>query len=184
MGDRARGRGSRLGLAHGSGRHIVRCPRGVGVHDPSPWIFQDELLYSELAKSFAATGHFAVREVPVPAPAVSGSSIPSSSRLPGALFQNVTDGVCGGQGHQLACACRSLPIPVYLLARRLAGKHWLRRRGGAHARTSGDGLHERDHDRERLLPVFLFWVLAVVLALERPTICASSRRLGSASSPT
>ena len=32
--------------------------------NPSPWIFQDEVLYSEMAKSFAATGHFAICGLP------------------------------------------------------------------------------------------------------------------------
>src|SRR5439155_25628212 len=36
----------------------------LALRDPSPWIFQDELLFSELAKSFGATGHFALRETP------------------------------------------------------------------------------------------------------------------------
>src|SRR5438067_12756970 len=30
----------------------------------APWIMIDEIVYSELAKSFAATGHFTVRDVP------------------------------------------------------------------------------------------------------------------------
>src|SRR5919204_4114274 len=30
----------------------------------APWIFVDELIYSELAKSFAASGSFAIRGVP------------------------------------------------------------------------------------------------------------------------
>ena len=33
----------------------------------APWIMVDELIYSELAKSFAAHGHFLVRGVPTPA---------------------------------------------------------------------------------------------------------------------
>ena len=31
---------------------------------PGPWIYDDELIYAALAKSFAATGHFAVRDSP------------------------------------------------------------------------------------------------------------------------
>ena len=30
---------------------------------PAPWLFIDEFMYSELGKSFAATGHFAIRDV-------------------------------------------------------------------------------------------------------------------------
>ena len=32
----------------------------------APWIMVDELIYSELAKSFAAHGHFLIRGVPSP----------------------------------------------------------------------------------------------------------------------
>ena len=31
---------------------------------PAPWIMVDELIYSELAKSFAADGRFLIRDVP------------------------------------------------------------------------------------------------------------------------
>src|SRR6478752_2416969 len=35
----------------------------LGRHVIAPWIMVDELIYSELAKSFAATGHFQIRGV-------------------------------------------------------------------------------------------------------------------------
>src|SRR5207302_10686078 len=41
---------------------IVRW--GFGRRMVAPWIMVDELVYSELAKSFAATGHFLVRDHP------------------------------------------------------------------------------------------------------------------------
>ena len=37
---------------------------GFARHMAGPWIMIDEIVYSELAKSFAATGSFAVRDVP------------------------------------------------------------------------------------------------------------------------
>jgi hypothetical protein len=37
---------------------------GFARRNVAPWIMIDEIVYSELAKSFAATGHFAVRGVP------------------------------------------------------------------------------------------------------------------------
>ena len=36
----------------------------VGRANAAPWIMIDEIVYSELAKSFAAHGHFLVRGVP------------------------------------------------------------------------------------------------------------------------
>src|SRR4051794_14772430 len=35
----------------------------VAMWMPAPWIFADELRYSEFAKSFAANGHFSMRGV-------------------------------------------------------------------------------------------------------------------------
>src|SRR5439155_18149667 len=36
---------------------------GLSRRVVAPWIMVDELIYSELAKSFAATGHFLIRDV-------------------------------------------------------------------------------------------------------------------------
>ncbi|MBA3330838.1 MAG: hypothetical protein H0T39_08220, partial [Actinobacteria bacterium] len=38
---------------------------GLGRRAVAPWIFVDELIYSELAKSFAEGGSFAIRDEPV-----------------------------------------------------------------------------------------------------------------------
>ena len=47
---------------------------GFARHMVGPWIMIDEIVYSELAKSFASSGHFAVREA---RPRGTGSSTPS-----------------------------------------------------------------------------------------------------------
>src|SRR5438093_6949692 len=39
-----------VGVRYGFGRRMI-----------APWIMVDEIIYSELAKSFAATGHFLIR---------------------------------------------------------------------------------------------------------------------------
>src|SRR5437764_13386027 len=61
----------------------------LAFRNPAPWIFQDELLYSELAKSFAATGHFAVRESPAPTLGGFGVVYPALISPAWALFQKV-----------------------------------------------------------------------------------------------
>ena len=35
----------------------------IARRHPAPWIYDDELIYAALAKNFAATGHFAVRDI-------------------------------------------------------------------------------------------------------------------------
>src|SRR5881392_3684640 len=88
----------------------------IAAEHPAPFIFTDELLYGELAKSFAASGHFALREVagtagfgvvyPIllsPAYAIFGD-VPSAytlMKLINAVLMSLT------------------AIPAYLLARRL-----------------------------------------------------------------
>src|SRR4051794_39201881 len=36
----------------------------LSLRVPGPWIFQDEMVYADLARSLARTGHFAIRDVP------------------------------------------------------------------------------------------------------------------------
>ena len=45
-----------------AGSAVFRALLARGM--PGPFIFVDELIYSELAKSFASGGHFLVRDVP------------------------------------------------------------------------------------------------------------------------
>ena len=58
---------------------------------PAPWLFADELKYSELAKSFAATGHFAIRDTPESG---LGPVYPVLIAPAYALFDNVPHATC------------------------------------------------------------------------------------------
>ncbi len=141
----------------------------LAVRDPSPWIFQDELLYSELAKSFAATGHFAVREVPVPGAGGFGVVYPVLIAPAWKLFQNVPT------AYEAAKIINSLvmslgAIPVYLLARRMVSKAWALAAAVLALTLPGMVYTSVIMTENAFYPVFLFWVLAVVQALERPTV--------------
>ena len=121
----------------------------LGLRDPSPWIFQDELLYSELAKSFAATGHFAVRETP----GVGGFGFvyPALISPAWAPFRQGAGRVRRSQGDQRGPDV-TLGHPG-LSDRPPGGRHRTGAcRDGARAGAAGDDLHEHDHDGERLLP--------------------------------
>ena len=149
----------------------------LALHDPSPWIFQDELLYSELAKSFAATGHFAVREVPVPGGGGFGLVYPTIVAPAWALFHRIPTAYAAAKViNSLAMSLAA--IPVYLLARRLTRK-WLALAASALALALPGMVYTGVIMTENAFyPVFLFWMLALVLALERPTLLRQLAAVG------
>ena len=145
----------------------------LALRDPSPWIFQDELLYSELAKSFAATGHFAIREI---VGAAASGRLPalispawalftSSRRIRGSEGDQRAGDVAGG-GPASTCSRAGSSRPRSALLAVVAAR-W---RCPAMVYT-GTIMTEN-----AFFPVFLFWVLALVRALERPTRCAAAYR--------
>ena len=139
----------------------------LASRDPSPWIYSDELLYSDLAKSFAATGHFAIRD----SPGTGGFGIvyPIVISPAWALFKNVT---LAYQGAKLinSFVMSLSAIPAYLLARRLAGTASAVCAAVLTLALPAMIYTSTIMTENAFLPVFLFWVLALVAALERPTI--------------
>jgi hypothetical protein len=134
---------------------------------PAPFIFTDELLYGELAKSFAATGHFALREVPgtagfgivypiliSPAYAIFGA-VPHAYtliKLINAVLMSLT------------------AVPTYLLARRLVDR-WLALVAVVLTLALPSLLYAGNVMTENaFFPAFTFWCWATVTALERPTV--------------
>ena len=51
-------------LGRAAARSRSACASGWPAGSPTPWIMVDELIYSEMAKSFASSGHFLVRDAP------------------------------------------------------------------------------------------------------------------------
>ena len=147
----------------------------LGLRDPSPWIFQDELLYSELAKSFGATGHFAVRETA--GAGGFGFVYPALISPAWALFDRVPTAYAAAK--VINSVLMSLAaVPVYLLARRLVGKA-LALGAAVLALALPAMIYTSSILTENVFyPVFLFWVLAVVLALDRPTILRQLAAVG------
>lgn len=141
--------------------------RGMfALRDPSPWIFPDELFYSDLAKSFAATGHFALRENP--GTGGFGVVYPTLIAPAWALFTRVP------AAYEAAKLINALvmslaAVPVYVLARRLAPTALALGAAALTLALPGMIYTGTIMTENAFFPVFLFWVLAVVLALERPT---------------
>jgi hypothetical protein len=138
----------------------------LALRDPSPWIFPDEIFYSELAKSLAHTGHFALRDIP----GTGGFGVFYSTLISPAwaLFESLP------RAYQAAKVINALlmslsAVPVYLLARRLAPTPLALAASGLALALPGMVYTGTLMTENAFFPVFLFWVLALVLALERPT---------------
>jgi hypothetical protein len=150
-----------LVVASTVGRFLVA--RGV----EAPFIFQDELLYSELAKSLGTSGHFALRGVP----GLAGLSpvYPILISPAYALFTHVPDAYSAAK--LLNAFYVSLAaVPAYLVARRLVAP--------VHALFAAvlvlavpDLLLVGTLMTENAFyPIFLLWFVVLVRMLERPTI--------------
>jgi len=132
----------------------------------APWIMVDELVYSELAKSFAATGHFMVRDVP------SGSYgfvYPVLISPAYRLFGDVTT------VYTAIKAINSLlisltAVPVYLLARRVLAPGLSLVAAGLALAIPSTVYAGTVMTENAFYPVFMCAALALVLVLERPTL--------------
>jgi hypothetical protein len=131
----------------------------------APWIMVDELIYSELAKSFAGSGHFLVREH---ATAAYGIVYPLLIAPAWAIFNAVPDAYAAAKAIN-AFVMSLAAIPAYFLARRMLSMPLAL---GAAALTvavpsmiyTGTLMTEN-----AFYPIFILVVLALVAWLERPT---------------
>ena len=135
-------------------------------NSPAPWIFADELIYAELAKSLASGGELLVRDTPT---AGYGVLYPLLISPAWALFDSVPDAYAAAKAIN-AVLISLAAVPAYALARRLVGQ------GAALAAAvlavalpslaySGTIMTEN-----AFYPLFLVVVLSLVLVLERPTV--------------
>ncbi len=137
----------------------------LALDDPAPWIFQDELLYSELAKSFAATGTFAVRDVP----GAQGFGVVYSILISPAywLYQNVTDAYEAIKAIN-AVLMSLAAVPTYLLARRVLGRGLALVAAALAVAVPSMVYTSTVMTEVAFYPITLTFVLATVLVLERP----------------
>jgi glycosyltransferase involved in cell wall biosynthesis len=131
----------------------------------APWIMVDELTYSELAKSFAATGHFLIRDehhgsYGVIYPVLTAPAYRLFASIPDAYAAAKTIG---------AVAMSLAAVPAYFLARRVLRPRYAL---AAAALTLAVPvmLYTGTLMSETVFyPIFLAVALVLVLALERPT---------------
>lgn len=132
---------------------------------PAPWIFVDELIYSELAKSLAG-GNLLVRDVPV-----SGYGVvyPLLISPAWALFDRVPDAYAAAKAINTVLISLAA-VPAYLLARRLVGQA-LSLLAAVLAVALPSLVYSGTIMTENAFyPLFLVVVLSLVLVLERPTV--------------
>jgi glycosyltransferase involved in cell wall biosynthesis len=131
----------------------------------SPWIMADELIYSDMARSFAETGRFAIRGVG----ANYGFVYPLLISPAYALFGSVADAYDAARVVNALVIC-SVVLPVYLLARRV-----VRTRAAFAAAAFAVAVPPTIYagtlmTENAFYPIFAWVAYALVLALERPTL--------------
>src|SRR4029079_2507078 len=133
---------------------------------PGPYIFVDELIYSELAKSLVETGPFAIRGVPV-----HGYSILYPALIAPAywLFAALPNAYAAAKATN-ALAMPLAAVPAWLLARRVAGR-LLALLAAVIAVAVPSMAYTATIVPENLFyPVALLFAWALVLVLERPSL--------------
>jgi 4-amino-4-deoxy-L-arabinose transferase-like glycosyltransferase len=137
------------------------------VHEmPGPYIFVDELIYSELARSLGRTGTFAIRDVPV-----HGYSILYPALLAPAyrVFHSLPTAYAAAKATNTV-AMSLAAVPAWLLARRVTGR-WLALLAAAIAVAIPSMAYTATIVTENLFyPVALLFAWSLVLVLERPSL--------------
>jgi hypothetical protein len=138
-----------------------------GVQTAAPWIFPDELIYSELGKSFAATGHFAVRGEPF--------SILSFGPLYPIVLSPIYRLAAGApQAYELVKAFNAVlistaAVPAYFIARRLVGRQSGVIVAGLSVALPSVIYSTKVMTESLAYPLFLWALLAMFRVVERPT---------------
>ena len=139
----------------------------IALRYPAPWIFNDELNYSDLARSLGRTGHFAIRG----ARGLNGFGpiYPALVAPAYALFHNVP------HAYDAARAINALlmslaAVPTYFLARRLTGHWWSLFAALLTVLIPSMTYSASMMTENAFFPLVMTSALALVLALERPTV--------------
>ena len=131
----------------------------------APWIMVDELVYSELAKSVAATGHFLIRDQ---ASGSYGFVYPLVIAPAWRLFGSVPSAYAAAKAIN-AVAMSLAAVPAYFLARRVLSQ-WLSLAAALLAVAVPSMVYTGTLMTENAFyPIFLAAALVLVLMLERPT---------------
>jgi hypothetical protein len=138
----------------------------LGHRMVAPWIFVDELIYSELAKSFAAHGHFLLRGVP--AGASYGFVYPVLIAPAWRLFSSVPQAYAAAKAIN-AVAMSLAAVPAFFLARRVLSRPFALAAALLVVAVPSLVYTGTLMTENVFYPVFLCVALVAVAMLERPT---------------
>jgi hypothetical protein len=146
----------------------------VGRGSIAPWIMVDELIYSELAKSFAESGRFLVRGE---ATAAYGIVYPAIIAPAWALFESVPQAYAAAKAIN-ALVMSLAAVPAYFLARRVLSEPLALVAAALTVAVPSMVYTATIMTENAFYPVFLAVALAMVLWLERPTVLRTAVVLG------
>jgi hypothetical protein len=139
----------------------------ISRRSPAPWIFDDELIYSKLAESFASSGHFAVRGVYGLLGYGPGYPLVISPAY--LVFGNAAHAYAAAKG--LNSLVMSLgAVPAYMIARRLLGRWQSLVAAGLALVVPSLAYTSVIMTENAFYPAALLVVLAFVSLLDRPTL--------------
>jgi Dolichyl-phosphate-mannose-protein mannosyltransferase len=132
----------------------------------APWIMVDELIYSELAKSFAAGGDFLVRGQHT---GWYGYVYPVLISPAWAVFKAVPDAYAAAKGIN-ALVMSLAAVPAYFLARRVLGTWWSLAAAALSVAIPSMVYTGTLMTENAFYPVFLLAMIALVTWLDRPSL--------------
>jgi len=138
----------------------------------TPWIMVDELLYSELAKSFASDGEFTIRDAPTPIYSVAYPALISPAWLAGSI--ETAYAVARGINALLMTLAA---VPVYLWGRRLMPSVYAAIAAVLVLLMPAMTYTGMVMTENAFFPAFVMASFAIALALERPTLARQALAL-------
>jgi glycosyltransferase involved in cell wall biosynthesis len=143
----------------------VAVQLALGLRVVSPWIMVDELVYSDMARSFADTGHFLIQGAHANyGPVYSLLLSPAY-----ALVSSINDVYEWAHLVNALTMC-SVVFPAYLLARRVVREGFALAAAALAVAIPSTVYIGTLMTENVFYPVFLWLAYALVLALERPTL--------------
>ena len=136
----------------------------LGLRVVSPWIMVDELVYSDMARSFAATGHFLIRG----AHGNYGFVYPLLISPAYAIFGSIAEAYRWVRVID-ALVMSSVVLPAYLLARRVVKPHYALAAAALTVAVPSMVYVGTVMTENAFYPIFVWLAYALVLMLERPT---------------
>jgi hypothetical protein len=152
-----------VGVRYGFGRRML-----------APWIMVDELIYSELAKSFAATGHFLIRDEHLGSYGVVYPLLVSPAYR---AFASVPDAYAAAKAIN-AVVMSLAAVPAYFLARRVVRAPIALLAAFLTVAVPSMLYTGTLMTENAFYPIFLCVALSLVLCLERPTVVRQLVLLG------